>query len=431
MTDTKTGHRGTETQRKKKRIRRFAAPRPISVARSVTLYLCGLVGLVVLCFGSAWVVAQGPSPVEPLTSPAGPDSSAPQLTVEGDRAVLSWVERSGKQAALKFAERTATGWSDARVVVSSDRLMVNSADVPSVRALPDGTLAAHWMEENGPDPEAYDLKVAWSADGHSWSAPVTPHRDKTVTQHGFASLFPLSATSGGGLGLVWLDGRTTHGDAGDMQLCGAIYSKSHTQLSDAAIDPRVCECCPTSVAISADGPVAAYRNRSAGEIRDIYVTRLAAGRWTMPIPVHRDNFRIEGCPVNGPAIAARGRDVAVAWFTAPKDVNRSFVAFSHDGGRTFAAPIRVDDVESLGRVMVALRKDGSAIVGWVESARQTPQFEIRRVEPNGTRSPAVVVANSSGTRYPRLALARDEVVLAWTESEKDSSRVKTARASLP
>jgi hypothetical protein len=26
---------------------------------------------------------------------------------------------------------------------------------------------------------------------------------------------------------------------------------------------------------------------------------------------------------------------------------------------------------------------------------------------------------------------RDEVVLAWTESEKDSSRVKTARARLP
>jgi hypothetical protein len=302
--------------------------------------------------------------------------------------------------------------------------MVNAADVPSVRPLPDGTLAAHWMEENGPDPEAYNLKLAWSADGRSWSAPVSPHRDKTITQHGFASLFPAAE---GGLGLVWLDGRATHGEAGDMQLRAAMYDRSHKQLSDTAVVMRVCECCPTSVAVSADGPIAAYRGRSAGEIRDIYVTRLAAGRWTMPVPVHRDNYRIEGCPVNGPAIAARGRDVAVAWFTAPKEVNRSFVAFSHDNGRTFAAPIRVDDAESLGRVGVALRKDGSAIVGWVESAAQTPQFEMRRIQPDGTRSPAVVVANSSGTRYPRLALARGEVILAWTESDKDSSRVKTAR----
>ena len=75
--------------------------------------------------------------------------------------------------------------------------MVNSADVPSVRAMPDGTLAAHWMVENGPDPEAYDLRLAWSADGSTWSAPVAPNRDKTISQHGFASLFP---TAGGGTG---------------------------------------------------------------------------------------------------------------------------------------------------------------------------------------------------------------------------------------
>jgi hypothetical protein len=366
--------------------------------------------------------------ISPLASPAGANSSAPQLTVEGDRAILSWIERSGKQAALKFAERTATGWTDARVVTSDEHLMVNSADVPSVRALPDGTLVAHWMEENGPDPEAYDLRIAWSTDGRSWSAPVAPNRDKTISQHGFGSLFPLA---GGGTGLVWLDGRATRGDEGDMQLRAAIFDKRHKPLSDTVIDSRVCECCPTSVALTADGPIAAFRNRSAGEIRDIYVTRLAAGRWTMPIPVHRDNFKIKGCPVNGPSIAARGRDVVVAWFTAPKDVNRSYLAFSHDGGRTFGAPIRADDVESLGRVVVALKKDGSAIVGWVESAGQMPQFSIRHVEPSGTRSPAVVVANQSGTRYPRMALVRDEVVLAWTESEQESSRVKTARAALP
>jgi hypothetical protein len=401
--------------------------------RTVSLTLC-LSGCAAMCLLAQARPAPPPAAsgqplvVESLASPAGPDSSAPQVTVEGDRAILSWIERSGKQAALKFAERTASGWSDPRVVVSSDHLMINSSDVPSVRALPDGTLAAHWMEENGPDPEAYNLKLAWSADGRKWSAPVAPNRDKTVSQHGFATLFP---TADGGVGLVWLDGRATHGEEGDMQLRAAMFDKSRKQLSDTAIDSRVCECCPTSVALSADGPIAAYRNRSVGEIRDIYVTRLAAGRWTMPVTVHKDNFKIEGCPVNGPAIAAQGREVAIAWFTAPNDKNRSYIAFSHDSGKTFTAPIAADDVESLGRVGVALRKDGSAIVGWVESAKQQSHFEIRRVSPDGKRSPAAVVGNLTGTRYPRLALARDEVVLAWTESEGESSRVKTARAKMP
>jgi hypothetical protein len=373
-----------------------------------------------------WIVlhAQNNPAVETIASPAGASSSVPQMTVEGDRIVMSWVEREGKKSTLKFAERTATGWSTPSVVIASERLMVNAADVPSVRAMPDGSFAAHWLEESGPDPEAYNLRIAWSADGKTWSPAVAPNRDKTMSQHGFASLFP---TEGGGLGLVWLDGRTTHGDEGDMQLRAAIFDKDHKSLSDTQIDARVCECCPTSVAMTTDGAIAAYRDRTAGEIRDIYVTRLSGGRWSMPLNVHKDGYKIEGCPINGPAVAARGKDVVVAWFTAPNEKDSSYLAFSHDSGRTFGQPLRVDEVSSLGRMAVAMANDGSALVGWVEFANEKSQFKVRRIEANGTKHPPMTVANLSGTRYPRLALAKGEVVVAWTETEKDSSRVKTAR----
>ena len=139
------------------------------------------------------------------------------------------------------------------------------------------------------------MKLAWSADGRTWSAPVAPHRDKTVSQHGFASLFP---TADGGLGLVWLDGRTTRGEEGDMQLRAALFDKSHnscpTPSSTRGCASAARECRP----FSADGPIAAlFGNRSAGEIRDsIYVTRLAAGRWTMPVPVHRETTRLRAVP---------------------------------------------------------------------------------------------------------------------------------------
>ncbi len=302
--------------------------------------------------------------------------------------------------------------------------MVNSADVPSVRAMPDGSFAAHWMQENGPDPEAYDLRVAWSTDGKSWTTPVAPNRDKTMTQHGFATLFPVAD---GGTGVIWLDGRTTHGDEGDMQLRAAMFDKAHKPLSDTQIDARVCECCPTSVALGSDGPIAAYRDRSAADIRDIYVTSLIAGKWSMPVAVHHDNFKIEACPINGPAIAASGKDVAIAWFTAPNDKQQSFVAFSHDGGHTFGAPTKVEDQGTLGRMQVAFMPDGAALVGWVEFANEKSTFRVRRIDAKGARGPSVAVADLSGTRFPRMTVAKNEAVLAWTESEKDSSRVKTAR----
>src|SRR4029450_5680604 len=46
--------------------------------------------------------------IEPVTSPAAKESSAPQLTT-ADRTILSWMERAGSQATLKMSERTPTG----------------------------------------------------------------------------------------------------------------------------------------------------------------------------------------------------------------------------------------------------------------------------------------------------------------------------------
>lgn len=42
------------------------------------------------------------------------------------------------------------------------------------------------------------------------------------------------------------------------------------------------------------------------------------------------------CPVNGPALSARGKQVAIAWFNAKDDRPKSFVALSSDSGRSFA-----------------------------------------------------------------------------------------------
>jgi hypothetical protein len=394
--------------------------------KRIVRYVLGCT-VAVACLSGALGAQSRALTLEPIESPAGAASSVPQMTVEGDRVVLSWVEREGTTSTLKFAERTASGWSAPMAVVASDKLMVNSADVPSVRAMPGGSLAAHWMVESGPDPEAYDLRVAWSANGRTWTSAVAPNSDKTMSQHGFATLFP---TADGGTGVIWLDGRATHGDEGNMQLRSALFDRAHKPLGDSLVDSRVCECCPTSVAIGADGPVAAFRRRSMAEIRDIYVTRFGTSKWAMPVRVHADNFKIDACPINGPSIAAAGKSVVVGWFTAPKEVERSYVAFSADGGRTFGKATRVEDEGTLGRMQVALAPDGAAVVGWVEFANEKSTFKIRRIDAAGARGPGVAVAAMSGTRFPRMVVAKNEAVLAWTESEKDSSRVKTARVKL-
>lgn len=371
--------------------------------------------------------------LESLPSPAGSSTAEPQFSTEGAQTVLSWLELAGPRTTFKFAERTAAGWSAPRTVAAGDDFMVNSADVPSVRFLADGTLVAEWLRKDGPDPESYTIRLSWSKDGGTtWSAPVSPHHDTVQTEHGFASLFQVPGAS---LGLVWLDGRAINPDApegaGNMALRATVFGATGKQGPEVVVDRRVCECCPTAAAATADGIVVAYRDRSANEIRDIYVTRLVSGRWSLPTRVHADNWRVEGCPVNGPAISARGRDVVVSWFTAAGGHGRAFAAFSQDGGRTFGPPVRVDEVGSEGRVGVALLTDGSAAVSWIEFANEHSTLMVRRVARGGLRGPAVRVAEAGGTRIPRLVRSGSELLFAWTETADDASRVRTARATVP
>ena len=276
--------------------------------------------------------------VTALPSPAPAGSAQPQLTVSPRGVLLSWIERAGDEASLRFAERTASGWTEARTVASGKDWFVNWADVPSVVRLDDGTVYGHWLQKSGSGTYAYDVRLARSTDdGRTWTPSFTPHHDGTQTEHGFASLFQMP---GAGLGLVWLDGRAMKGGdheghgggGGAMSVRAATFDARGTQTGETAVDLRVCECCPTAAAVTADGPIVAYRDRSEGEIRDIYISRLTGGTWSEPAPVHRDNWKIAACPVNGPALSANGRNVAIAWFTAQGDEGHVFAAFSADAG---------------------------------------------------------------------------------------------------
>ena len=117
---------------------------------------------------TAWLSA-----VESIAAPATAGSAQPQLSVRGDRLLLSWIERSGDRATLKFADRTGSGWSGPRTVATGTDWFVNWADVPSVVRLADGSLAAHWLQKSAASTYAYDVRLSFSSDdGRSWSTPT-------------------------------------------------------------------------------------------------------------------------------------------------------------------------------------------------------------------------------------------------------------------
>jgi hypothetical protein len=372
-------------------------------------------------------------PPQPLASPARGHAGTPQLTASAAGVLLSWVTMEGSSAVLSYAERTATDWAPQREVARGTDWFVNWADVPSVLRLDERRLAAHWLQKSGPGAYAYDVRLAFSPDdGATWSASTTPHHDGTRTEHGFATLFRQPS---GGLGLIWLDGRAMtagghgHGGGGAMTVRAATFDPAGRQASEMLVDDRVCECCPTAAAVTADGPIAVYRDRAAGEIRDIYVTRMVNGTWSAPSPVFADKWEFPACPVNGPAISADGRRVVVSWFTMHGGVGQSYAAFSSDAGRTFGAPVRIDDALSLGRVDVELLGDGRAVAAWLEFVDDRAEWRLRLVNDAGERGPSTTIARLTSSRssgYPRIARHQDTLVLAWTDAAATPPAIRTA-----
>src|SRR6187200_1501786 len=127
-----------------------------------------------------------------IDTPASAGSAQPQLSVSKRGVMLSWIERSGDLATLKFSERTSAGWTPARTIASGKDWFVNWADVPSALRLPSGAVVAHWLQKSAASTYAYDVRLSYSTDdGKTWSPSFTPHHDGTPTEHGFASLFAI------------------------------------------------------------------------------------------------------------------------------------------------------------------------------------------------------------------------------------------------
>jgi hypothetical protein len=375
--------------------------------------------------------------MEPVAVPAGEGSGEPFLSTDGERVHMSWLEEMADGShELRVASLGRDGWTDVRMVERSDRFFVNWADFPSVTPTADGTLWAHWLERGDMGGYDYGIRVVRSGDrGVSWTEPWTPHEDDTPTEHGFVSVLPSE-----GIALAWLDGRQyvdgAHGEATqEMTLRYREVDADGEAGAETLLDARVCDCCQTDAAMTSDGAVVVYRDRTEDEIRDIYVTRYVDGSWSEGVPVHEDGWEIGGCPVNGPAIAARDRNVAVAWFTGADDVPRVKVALSPDGGASFGAPLVVDDGNPIGRVDILYLDDGRALVSWLEqTGAETAAIRVRTVSAAGVAGPSGTVSESTAARasgFPRMAPTSDgDVVLAWTDATSEPSSVRMARLDI-
>lgn len=371
-----------------------------------------------------------------ITAPSSLNASESSLHKADDGSIyLSWIEtEEGNDSKLLLSKlKEDNTWSETKTIATGDNWFLNWADFPSVTSF-GNNLAAHYLEKSANDTYAYDVKLTISNDdGNTWSKAITSHTDNTNTEHGFVSKVAMNDDS---FISVWLDGRQMAYAEKDstitkqMTLRGAVFNSNGTLEKEYLLDGRVCDCCQTDTAMTEDGPIVIYRDRSNTEIRDIYYVKLVDGTWSEPKTIYHDNWEINGCPVNGPAISTKGNMVAVAWFTIADNLPTVKVSFSDNNGNTFSAPKTVGDVAPLGRVDIELLEDNLALLSWMDTVEGNTQIQLQRVFSNGDLSDILTLAKSSESRssgFPRMVVKDNLAYLTWTKvNEGNKLSIETA-----
>ncbi len=392
---------------------------------------------------------------------AAAGSASPDLSIAPDgHLLLSWMnQQTGRRTALQFgAYSEDAGWqSQARTIAVGNSLKSSWADGQHLRATPDGALWAQWLQATtaeGGSAHAREVILARSRDGGmTWTQMTRVSPEASAAEHGFAALWPVGSNA---LGVAWLDGAeptdaAEHGHAmtddehaehsehhGGATLPTVLHATEYNMDLQRGtvqnIDTLACDCCRTDVAMTARGPLLVWRDRSEKEVRDIASARFENAAWTPPKLVHADGWTIDGCPMNGPAVAADGEVAVTAWYTEAGGTPQVQLARSSDAGDHFATPVAVDQGAAVfGQVAVALTAQ-QVWVSWLREDASGQTLMLARYAPDlskrlQTLEVAKLAAKGHASGLPQLVANASGAWLVWTDVSNGAPHLKGAHVT--
>jgi hypothetical protein len=366
-----------------------------------------------------------PADTPPVSAPTGQATrqfdipQAKSLTVvTGPGETVYVLAGSGHDLHLYRSQDGAESFAAPVLVSQGTHAEVLAVVRPALAVRADGHLGAAWVEP-GQGGESH-VRAAWSGDGgQTFSSPVliasTTDPETTMASVAFDTA---------GLPLVaWLQHSSVR--------LAAATGKPEVFGPPQIVDDLVCECCQPVPLAAGDQVVVAYRNlvRDAQGVasRDIYVAASADGGATFaePVKVSDDTWRIDVCPIAGPALVERAGSLFVAWMDGRFDdgtFSRTdiWLAASPDGGASFGPNVRVNGVEGQynGQPSLVIDRQGRVHVAWAADtpAGSAVQYAVS-VDNGQSFAPArSLVSGPARLGNVQVAVsASDRLYLAWTD----------------
>lgn len=364
----------------------------------------------------------------------GINNAEPNLVAQDGKLSLSWVNSiRGKEASLLYSQLEDTTWKKPTTIASGNDWFVNWADFPANATNGDVLLTSH-LQKSASGTYTYDIILNLrKLNGEIIKENFLLNTDGMEAEHGFVSVIP---NNNDGFLITWLDGRNTVKEMKEshhkaMTIRVAEISSDGVIFNETQLDARTCDCCQTSITMTKNGPMIVFRDRSNKEIRDIYFSQKKDSVWSVPKPVFNDNWKINGCPVNGPKVVSNAINTATTWFTAAEGDPKVKISFLSDS--IFKEPIVLNDVDAIGRVDVAFINEAEVLVSYMETDDFGTYLRCKKVAKNGEVSEAITVAEiNSGrsTGVPQLEIMNGFAYMVWTVSVENKNQLKAVKFNI-
>lgn len=427
----------------------------------VVVGVVGVCGLLAFALGERAITAPGDAAAtsDVVTSLAVPGRANAHVSLVSSGSVVAavWSAASPEGATDIFAAVSRDGGrafsAPVRVNEKAGEARVNGEQPPRV------AIAAR--AAGSPR-----ISVIWTAKGANGTLLLTAHSDDLGKTFSATTLVPgtdatgnrgweaIGADSSGRFHAVWLDHRRMvhrhkHGEGSGASVPAAkpdgvamaqqsdlFFDTLGDPVAPRAIAPGVCYCCKTAIAFGArDQIFLAWRHVYPGNFRDMaFAASADAGRsFAPPVRVSEDNWMLEGCPDDGPAMAvdARGR-VHIVWPAVVTERATPTKALFHamtTDGRVFTPRQRIPTEGQANHPQLAVGADGTLRVAWDEAGGGKRAITLGRgvIDPAGkvsfSRTP---LAGELGV-YPMVAPTASGALVAWTAGAPSESVIKVAR----
>jgi hypothetical protein len=424
--------------------------------------------VILAAVGASTCAAPAPPPdVLTFLRVEGRSNGTPSIAADGSFVAVAW----GGTVEGKADVFLAVSRDEGRTFSAPARVNTEPGEARLGGELPP-RVALH-RAARGADP---DITVLWTARGELTSVKLSRSRDggrsfaapamlQSPDAPGNRGWSALALDAGGTAHAIWLDHRLlapppgeprkphVHGakpaathDGVAMSLKSGLYyaAAGHASRAEIEITRGVCYCCKTALTVAPDGAlVAAWRQVYPGHLRDIAfsVSRDGGRSFSAPLQVSEDNWALNACPDDGPALAVDGAGtVHAVWPTVidgPEPEGGLFYASLRTGAARFTPRIRIPTLGGPKPMhpQILVDRSGRIFVSWDEFLEERRVAALREVKlaaagPDGFGS-IVTLAEDESAAYPVLSATTSGIIVAWTSGEPSASTIGVRSLRLP